>query len=55
MRVTNNMIMNTTKSNINRNKIEVDRMNTQMSTQKKIDVHRMIRSLQSALCVSEVR
>ena len=38
MRVTNNMIMNTTKSNINRNKIEVDRMNTQMSTQKKIDV-----------------
>ena len=30
--------MNTTKSNINRNKIEVDRMNTQMSTQKKIDV-----------------
>lgn len=38
MRVTNNMIMNTTKSNINRNKILVDKMNTQMSTQKKIDV-----------------
>lgn len=38
MRVTNNMIMNTTKANINRNKVEVDRMNTQMSTQKKIDV-----------------
>ena len=38
MRVTNNMIMNTTKSNINRNKVQVDKMNTQMSTQKKIDV-----------------
>lgn len=38
MRITNNMIMNTTKSNINRNKIAVNKGNTQMSTQKKIDV-----------------
>lgn len=38
MRVTNNMIMNTTKSNINRNKVQVDKKNTQMSSQKKIDV-----------------
>lgn len=38
MRITNNMIMNTTKSNINRNKQTVSQRNTQMSTQKKIDV-----------------
>lgn len=38
MRITNNMIMNTTKSNINRNKNAVNKGNTQMSTQKKIDV-----------------
>lgn len=36
MRITNGMMMNTTKLNINSNKISVDRLNTQMSTQKKI-------------------
>ncbi len=36
MRITNGMMMNTTKSNINTNKVSVDRLNTQMSTQKKI-------------------
>lgn len=36
MRITNSMMMNTSKLNINTNKISVDRLNTQMSTQKKI-------------------
>ena len=36
MRITNGMMMNTTKLNINNNKVTVDRLNTQMSTQKKI-------------------
>ena len=36
MRITNSMMMNTTKLNINNNKVSVDRLNTQMSTQKKI-------------------
>ena len=36
MRITNSMMMNTTKLNINSNKVSVDRLNTQMSTQKKI-------------------
>ncbi len=36
MRITNGMMMNNTKSNINNNKLLVDRKNTQMSTQKKI-------------------
>ncbi len=36
MRVTNNMISNNTKSNINSNKILVDMYNNQMTTQKKI-------------------
>lgn len=36
MRITNGMMMNTTKLNINSNKVSVDRLNTQMSTQKKI-------------------
>ncbi len=36
MRITNGMMMNTTKTNINTNKVSVDRLNTQMSTQKKI-------------------
>ena len=36
MRITNGMMMNTTKTNINNNKVSVDRLNTQMSTQKKI-------------------
>lgn len=36
MRITNNMIVNNTKTNINNNKINVDKYNTQMTTQKKI-------------------
>ncbi len=36
MRITNNIIMSNTKSNINANKVQVDKYNTQMSTQKKI-------------------
>ncbi len=36
MRITNNMMRNTSKLNINNNKVSVDRLNTQMSTQKKI-------------------
>ncbi|MCR5452672.1 MAG: flagellar hook-associated protein FlgL, partial [Lachnospiraceae bacterium] len=36
MRVTNNMIMNNASSNINGTKIAVDKGNTQMTTQKKI-------------------
>lgn len=36
MRITNSMMMGNTKSNINGNKVTVDKMNTQMSTQKKI-------------------
>lgn len=37
MRVTNSMIMNNTSSNMNTNKANVDTLNTQMSTQKKIN------------------
>lgn len=37
MRITNSMIMNNTASNMNTNKTLVDTLNTQMSTQKKID------------------
>lgn len=37
MRVTNNMITSNTKSNINANKVLVDKYNTQMTTQKKIE------------------
>ena len=37
MRVTNNMITGNTKNNINSNKVNVDRYNTQMTTQKKIN------------------
>lgn len=37
MRVTNSMIMNNTSSNMNANKTSVDTLNTQMSTQKKIN------------------
>ena len=37
MRITNNMIMKNTKVNINSNKVGVDTLNTQMTTQKKID------------------
>ena len=36
MRITNNMITSNTKTNINNNKINVDKYNTQMTTQKKI-------------------
>lgn len=36
MRITNNMIMGNTKTNINSNKVNVDKYNTQMTTQKKI-------------------
>ena len=36
MRITNNMITRNTKTNINSNKVSVDKYNTQMSTQKKI-------------------
>lgn len=36
MRITSSMMMNTTKLNINNNKVSVDCLNTQMSTQKKI-------------------
>ena len=51
MRVTNNMITSNTKSNINANKVLVDKYNTQMTTQKKINNRRMIRSLRFAPCV----
>ncbi|MCI8327152.1 MAG: flagellar hook-associated protein 3 [Lachnospiraceae bacterium] len=37
MRITNSMIMNNTASNMNTNKTKVDELNTQMSTQKKIN------------------
>lgn len=37
MRVTNNMIMSNTKSNINSNKVNLNSINNQMTTQKKID------------------
>ena len=37
MRVTNNMITSNTKSNMNANKVLVDKYNTQMTTQKKIE------------------
>lgn len=36
MRVTNNMIMTNTKTNINNNKSNVDKLNSQLTTQKKI-------------------
>ncbi|MCR5467748.1 MAG: flagellar hook-associated protein FlgL [Lachnospiraceae bacterium] len=36
MRITNNMIINKTTSNMNSNRLNVDKLNTQMSTQKKI-------------------
>lgn len=37
MRITNNIIMSNTKSNINGNKVNVNTLNNQMSSQKKID------------------
>lgn len=36
MRITNSIMLNSTKNNINGNKITMDKLNTQMSTQKKI-------------------
>lgn len=59
MRITNNMIVNNTKSNINGNKVNVDKYNTQMSTQKKIsrpsdDAVVAIRSLRLSDNLSEV-
>ena len=36
MRITNNMMLNTTSSNINGNKLNVNNLNNQMSSQKKI-------------------
>ena len=36
MRITNNVIMRNTKTNINSNKLNVNDMNNQMSSQKKI-------------------
>ena len=36
MRITNNIILHNTSSNINGNKINVDTLNNQMTTQKKI-------------------
>ena len=36
MRVTNSMINRNSMTNMNRNKVSVDAMNTQMTTQKKI-------------------
>ncbi len=37
MRITNNIILGNTKSNINTNKVNVNTLNNQMSSQKKID------------------
>ena len=36
MRITNNMMINNTSTNINGNKVNVNNMNSQMSSQKKI-------------------
>ena len=36
MRITNNMMMNNTTKNINGNKVNVNALNLQMSSQKKI-------------------
>ena len=39
MRITNNIILHNTSSNINGNKINVDNLNQQMTSQKKIQRH----------------
>lgn len=59
MRITNSMITNNTKSNINRNKIMVDKYNNQMTTQKKIskaseDPVIAIRSLRLSTTLSHI-
>jgi flagellar hook-associated protein 3 FlgL len=59
MRITNTMITNNTKNNINSNKLYVDKYNTQMTTQKKIskasdDPVIAIRSLRLATDLSQL-
>lgn len=59
MRVTNSMIINNTSNNMNSNKTSVDRLNNQMSTQKKIerpsdDPVIAIRSLRLRSSLSEI-
>lgn len=59
MRITNNMIMGNTKTNINSTKILVDKYNTQMTTQKKIskaseDPVIAIRSMRMATTLSHL-
>lgn len=59
MRITNTMITNNTKSNINLNKLLVDKYNTQMTTQKKIskaseDPVIAIRSLRLSTTLSHI-
>lgn len=59
MRITNNMISSNTKSNINNNKVYVDKYNTQMTTQKKIqkpsdDPVIAIRSLRLGTSLSQI-
>ncbi len=59
MRITNNMILHNTSSNINGNKINVDKMNNQMSSEKKIqrpseDPVIAIRSLRLRSALSEI-
>ena len=48
MRVTNNMMLRNTTSNINNNKYSVNSLNNQMSSQKKISDLPRIRLLPSA-------
>lgn len=59
MRITNNIITRNTKTNINNNKVSVDRYNTQMTTQKKIskaseDPVIAIRSLRYSTTLSQL-
>lgn len=59
MRITNNMIMHNTSNNINGNKINVDKLNNQMSSQKKIqrpseDPVIAVRALRLRSALSEV-
>lgn len=59
MRITNGMMLNTNKSNINSNKIQMDILSTQLATQKKIqkpseDPIVAIRSLRLRKSVSEL-
>ena len=59
MRITNSMMLNTNKSNINANKLTMDTLSTQLATQKKIqkpseDPIVAIRSLRLRKSVSEL-